>query len=1217
PMLDQVIHEGKATWSDDQLLMMNRHGYLEETYFTFSYSPIRDESGGIGGIFTAVTETTSRVIGERRLDTLRQLAASAGNAKSIERTIQDAATILATNPLDIPFAAIYIRRNDGHFELTHAIGTTPANLPQSITRGIEIANAMTMSLQLSGESEPAGILIAGVSPHRALDDEYRTFFDLVRGHISSAMANATAFELQHRRAEALAELDRAKTAFFSNISHEFRTPLTLMLGPIEDLLAEHRITGHDRELLELAHRNALRLLKLVNALLDFSRIEAGRADATYEPVDLASLTRDLAGVFRAAIERAGLRLIVNVEPLGELVYVDREMFEKMVLNLLSNALKFTFEGEIEISLRREGDRVELAVRDTGTGIPPHELAHIFERFHRVSDARGRTNEGSGIGLALVHELVKLHGGNVRVESDVDRGSTFTISLPLGRAHLPEDRIGAPRVLASTAPRVEAFVDEALRWSSDIARKPVAMRRNGRILLADDNADMREYVARLLRASYAVETVHDGEEALEAARRDPPSLVLADVMMPRMDGFALLHALRADAQTREIPVILLSARAGEESKVEGLEAGADDYLTKPFSAAELLARVDAHVRLRKIRDDAHAALRESEAKFATAFGHSPLALTITSLDDGKLIDVNEGFVRLSGWTREEAIGHTPEELHLWVDRTMRAEGLVKLRVGEHIDDVEARFRMKNGDVRVCAIGAAVVEINRRRCVLSSVIDITERKLATDALRASELRFREFADTAPAMLWITEPDGTCSFLSRGWYDFTGQTEEEALGFGWTNAVHPDDREAARQAFLAGNTHHTPITFDYRIRRADGEYRWAIDTGRPRFDRNGEFLGYIGSVIDITERKLAEQAKDQFLSTLSHELRTPLTSGYGWVKLLARSRDAELLDTGLRAIEESFVNQMKLIDDLLDVSRIASGKLRIELQPLDLGSVLDAAVGLVTLSAEAKNISLRVHAREPLSVRGDAARLKQVFWNLLVNAIKFTPAGGSVDVRVTSYDGNAEVAVTDTGEGIDPQFLPHVFDRFRQGDASSSRRHGGLGLGLAIVSSLVDAHGGHVIAESDGVGKGATFRVTLPLIEQSRVIAPRSATFDSAANVLAGARVIVVDDDEGARRIMTTAFERAGATVLACDNANDAFDAVHQWRPDILVSDLAMPQEDGYSLIRRLRDAGSRVPALAITAYVRAEDEARVRDAGFQRHVAKPFDPDELVKAVRALV
>jgi signal transduction histidine kinase len=411
-----------------------------------------------------------------------------------------------------------------------------------------------------------------------------------------------------------------------------------MLGPLEDTLRHgDHLPSADRERLDLAYRNSLRLLRLVNTLLDFSRIEAGRIQASYEPIDLSALTADLASAFRAAVEAAGMKLIVDCPPLEEPAYVDREMWEKVVFNLLSNAFKFTFEGEIEISLRTVGDTFELAVRDTGTGIPPEEVPHLFERFHRVQGARGRTYEGTGIGLALVQELVKLHGGDVSVDSEVDRGSTFTVTIPRGSAHLPAERIGAERTLATTSVRGEAYVEEVLRWlpnrtrREDIARsessglgtewtdearslsltpEPAVVATSGRILLADDNADMRDYVCRLLGQQYDVTAVGDGAEALRALRHERFDLVVADVMMPQMDGFALLAAVRADEQTRTLPVILLSARAGEEARVEGMEAGADDYLVKPFSARELLARVRAHLTIAHIRRGAEEALQVS-------------------------------------------------------------------------------------------------------------------------------------------------------------------------------------------------------------------------------------------------------------------------------------------------------------------------------------------------------------------------------------------------------------------------------------------------------------------------------------------------------------------------------------------------------------------------------------------------------------------------------
>jgi PAS domain S-box-containing protein len=371
-----------------------------------------------------------------------------------------------------------------------------------------------------------------------------------------------------------------------------------------------------------------------------------------------------------------LQLIVDCPALSN-AYVDREMWEKIVLNLLSNAFKFTFKGEISVSLRQTGETMELAVRDTGTGIPAAELPHVFERFHRVRDARGRSLEGSGIGLALVQELVKLHGGTVRVDSQVDRGSTFTVTIPLGTAHLPVDRIETARPLTSIALRADVYVEEALRWLPEIenadlkmrpeahlpgtaemtapALHPVSQQLRPRILLADDNSDMREYVGRLLSGQYQVEAATDGQQALRAARAHPPDLVLSDVMMPRLDGFGLLKALRADERLKTVPVILLSARAGEEASVEGIESGADDYLIKPFSARELLARVDGHLKMARLRTEAEKALRGSEERFRLLVDNVQEYALIQTDHQGKLTSWNPGAQRLFGYSPAEILG----------------------------------------------------------------------------------------------------------------------------------------------------------------------------------------------------------------------------------------------------------------------------------------------------------------------------------------------------------------------------------------------------------------------------------------------------------------------------------------------------------------------------------------------------------------------------------
>jgi signal transduction histidine kinase len=428
----------------------------------------------------------------------------------------------------------------------------------------------------------------------------------------------------------LGALDSAKTAFFSNVSHEFRTPLTLILGPIERALQNPDVALAGEELLSL-HRNALRLLRLVNSLLDFSRIESGRLAMSFAPVDLSTLTAGLAGAFQSLFDDAGLKLLVECPPLPEPVYVDAAHWEKVVMNLVSNAFKFTFEGEIAIGLRWRGDHVEFSVRDTGTGIPEHELPKVFERFHRVEGARGRSFEGTGIGLSLVHELVRLHGGSVGVTSEVGRGTTFSVTIPAGSAHLPRERIveTTPGAVQSEA-AVVAQILEARQWletGSEESRagtaKPVpvvvgAPGARGRLIVADDNADMREFLRRLLSPHWDVSLAPDGKAALAEALASPPDLVLSDVMMPEMDGVSLLNALRADGRTSTIPVILVSARAGEEARLSGLETGADDYLVKPFAAREVLTRIRTHLEMGRLRRDFAARLERERTALQAAY-----------------------------------------------------------------------------------------------------------------------------------------------------------------------------------------------------------------------------------------------------------------------------------------------------------------------------------------------------------------------------------------------------------------------------------------------------------------------------------------------------------------------------------------------------------------------------------------------------------------------
>jgi len=786
PLARTPFEGGPATWMEDIPLEVNRFGFKEETHFTIGYSAVPDDTApsGIGGVLATVHEITEKVVGQRRVSALRDLGTRPFEAKTAEAACAVAAATLANHPKDIPFALIYLTEKNGRYaRLAGKAGIAecktlcPELLDLSVTGSSWPLAAARLQQQvllvddLQGRfgslppgpwSDPphsaavvpiesniahqlAGFFVAGISPRLRFDDSYRGFLELASAQIATAITNARAYEEERKRNEALAEIDRAKTIFFTNISHEFRTPLTLLMGPIEDALARpEELPPARREGLELAHRNSLRLLKLVNTLLDFSRIEAGRTQAVYEPLDLAALTAELASVFRSAIERAGLKLSVNCPPLDAPVYVDREMWEKIVLNLLSNAFKFTLQGFIEVSLKRMGDKAELTVRDTGDGIASEDVPHIFERFYRVKNARGRSYEGSGIGLALVQELAKLNGGKVRVESEAGRGSTFTVSIPFGSSPLPSERIGAVRSSASTTIAASAYLQEALRWLpggenedevTATTLPKVKAKEPARILLAEDNTDMRAYVQRLLTGAYEIVAVPDGEAALQSALQHPPDLVLTDVMMPQLDGFGLLKALRANERTASVPVILLSARAGEESRVEGVTAGADDYLTKPFSARELVARVENTLALSRLRRETEIQVRESEKRFR--------ALVAASSDAVYRMSPDWAEMRLL--RGRDFIADTDEPNRTWLEKYVypddRPAVLAVIRESiptKSVLELEHRILREDGSIGwTFSRAIPLLDVNGEIIEwFGTASDITARKLAQHALLRSE-------------------------------------------------------------------------------------------------------------------------------------------------------------------------------------------------------------------------------------------------------------------------------------------------------------------------------------------------------------------------------------------------------------------------------------------------------------------------------------------------
>lgn len=680
-MLKGVIATGKGSWAEDQIYFLHRNGFPEESYFTFSFARIIDDRGDFGGILCTAIETTQKVISERRLKALREL----GNRASLQDTVQgvcsESVEVMKQLNRDIPFAVLRMISPDGlKAEVNASFGIdTPnrfINLSETTSQpmfkqvsesgvaclikqfppdikfhkseiGLDpVKSAFVLPIKTSLNSPVSGFLSVGLSPHLPFDEAYRSFLDLLAGQVSAAVASAKIQEEAREREIKLAELDQIKTTFFSNVSHEFRTPLTLLLGPLEDALEKEKGANINfgRGEFESVYRNALRLLKLVNSLLDFTRMEVGRVEASFEPVDLAGYTKELASQFHPVMQKGDLKLKIKTDVIPEPIYVDLEMWEKIVLNLLSNAFKFTFKGSVKVCLKNFPNEVEFSVQDSGIGISKTELPKIFNRFHRVEGAKSRTFEGSGIGLALITDMVNAHSGNINVESTEGKGTLFRVTIPKGYLHLPPGQVKTKSNVQSYSKKYRGFIEEAARWVPEFsnnnipnnATKPV-------ILVVDDNSDMRDYLLRMLVQNYSVLLAGNGREALRIIQNRIPDLIISDIMMPEMNGFELLKELRRQETTSRLPIILLSARAGNEATIEGLQAGADDYLVKPFSGKELLARVNTQLTMVRLRSDLESERRALLARdeFLSIASHelntplTPLKLQVQSLN--RIID----------------------------------------------------------------------------------------------------------------------------------------------------------------------------------------------------------------------------------------------------------------------------------------------------------------------------------------------------------------------------------------------------------------------------------------------------------------------------------------------------------------------------------------------------------------------------------------------------
>jgi PAS domain S-box-containing protein len=1153
PRAMTAMFKNEGTYDEALLLIMERYGYPEETHYTFSYSPVPNDEGGTGGIFCANTDDTDRIIGERQLALLRELASRTADARTLEEACALSARSLDTNPWDLPFSLIYLLdqgrqrmvlagsagipsghpgappempvEDDRLWPFEKVLATNAACIVDDLAQagpmpsglwGQPPRRAVALPIPASGQTGRSGVLIAGLNPYRIWNDSYQGFVRLVSGQIAAAIANAQAYEAERQRAESLAELDRAKTAFFSNVSHEFRTPLTLLLGPLEEVLArgDGGIHEDDLQLVDVAHRNGLRLLKLVNTLLDFSRIEAGRVQASYQPTDLSAITCDLASSFRSTVEKAGLRFIVACPPLPQPVYVDREMWEKIVLNLISNAFKYTFEGEIAVktAVSPDGAWAMLLVHDTGTGIAAEELPRLFERFHRVEGARGRTHEGTGIGLALVQELVRLHGGSVTVESEWGKGSTFTVQLPFGAAHLQRDRVYDGPSAVSTATRPETFVDEAERWL------PRAVSRTGdgrdgdasgrpRILLADDNADMREYLGRLLASRYQVTSVSNGQDALSVALQKTPDLVLSDVMMPALDGFGLVSRLRDNPATRTVPVILLSARAGEEARIEGLQSGADDYLVKPFTARELLARLETHLRMSQLRQQVAQAVLAAEERFRLAVESADLGTWDHDLITGKL-HCSDRFNRICGLP-EVPITRTlvnecvhPEDR----DRTRREYEQALADHARELFQSEFRVALPDGSIRwVVSKGKLLFEQNgndrRPVRVVGTLQDITDRKRSEEALREVQ-------------------------------------KLESLGL------------------LAGGIAH---------------------------DFNNLLTGIIGNA-SLLETEFAPTSPQGEAARCMMETADRMARLTG--QMLAYSGRGRFVVEHLNVAQH-----VRQIVGLIQASIPKTVELRLQLDSdvpcieADAAQLQQVIMNLVINAAEAITGAGVVEVRTADSDVSEA--------ELRANVTRQRPPIGRY----------VELTVKDNGQGMDPATLARIFDPF------FTTKFTGRGLGLAAVLGIVRGHGGLLTVDSRP-GEGTTFRVFFPV---ARGASSENAVTRPALEQGSGT-VLVVDDEDLVRTTARIALTQAGYRVVTARDGEEAVRIFHS-QPDeidLVLLDMTMPVMGGEEALRRIAELRPDVAVLASSGYDETEAQQRFgsRIAGF---LQKPYTGGHLTGTV----
>ena len=1122
--------QGEGTYIKNQRMFLDRYGFLEEAFMTFSFAPIRDESGEVGGIFHPITETTDNMLSARRTQALIDLGTAISRAKSIEQIGFITAEKYEDYVLDIPFLLFYkYETGTQKIKLISASGL-PVNTklaPEVIDlneknlslfpfetvlksgKYLVVNNirehfgayscapypenpndAVILPLYIAGQNEIYGFIVAAVSARRILDKDYINFYDLLANSYNSAISNVYVFEQEQKRAEALAEIDRAKTAFFSNVSHEFRTPLTLILGPIEELLLQKELLQTENiGPIESIHRNAIRLLKLVNNLLDFSRVEAGRTRAAYQQINLAELTADLASSFRSIIEKADMQLVVTCNPLKDVVFVDPAMWEKIVLNLLSNAFKYTLQGNIQVTLEQIGNKVILKVADTGVGIAEKELPHMFERFHRIENSLGRSHEGSGIGLSLINELVQLHHGKIFVESIEGKGSIFTVEIPIGNKHLPSEQIIVADSFISLPNIKEAFIKEAMLLINDnvnieenkellnnIIPYTFNKIKEASILIVDDNVDMREYLVRLLKPFFIINTSKNGQEAMAEINSNKPDLIISDIMMPVMDGKMMLKNLKENPDTARIPVIFLSARADNEAKIDGFEAGADDYLVKPFSAEELLIKVRALIKINKARI-------YTEVQLRNLFNDAPVAIAFYRGPHFIIEIVNNLMLTYWGKTAAEALNRPlftvkPEfktqgydEILIQVYNTGKRYVSEEISVNNSADET-MYFKL--------TVEPFYEDDGKISGMMATVIDFTEEVMARKKLEKVMDTLQLAIDSTKMGIWSADlltDNLTVSEHGRAIHGIPSTVELPFTeAFKMIASEHLEHVNNGIQ-----NAIQTKAGFDleYIILPQDGSLpKWIKSMGKAYYDEQGTPLYIAGTLQDITENKQDIQRKNDFIGMVSHELKTPLTSLKAFIQILqVKANDSED-NFSINALEKAHTQVKKmheLIKGFLDVSMFEAGKIKLNIKPFDLCDLIEDVVEEATYTMNSHKIIFNKY--EECMLSADRDKIGQVINNFLTNAIKYSQKGNSIEITCNKVNGMAVISVIDQGIGIDSEHINKIFDRYYRVDSTHNETISGFGIGLYLSSEIIKSHHGKIWVEST-IGIGSTFSFCLPL-------------------------------------------------------------------------------------------------------------------------------------------